>query len=54
MARAVPVVPPAPAMFSITIDWPSVRDMCSLAMRALTSVPPPAGKGTIIVIGRDG
>src|SRR5215475_7076255 len=28
--------------------------MCSLTMRAVTSVPPPAGNGTIMVIGRDG
>src|SRR5215468_2403432 len=28
--------------------------MCSPRMRATTSVPPPAGNGTIIVIGRDG
>jgi hypothetical protein len=51
MTRAVRVVPPAPAMFSITIGWLSVRDMCSLTMR---SVPPPAGKGTIVVMRRDG
>src|SRR5262249_52805640 len=54
IARVEPVVPPAPATFSMTICWPSVRDMCSLTMRAVTSVPPPAGNGTIMVIGRDG
>src|SRR5262245_55518565 len=41
-------------MFSMIIGWPSVRVMCSLTMRAVTSVTPPAAKGTIIVIGRDG
>src|SRR5262249_29294555 len=54
IARVEPVVPPAPAMFSMIICWPRARDMCSLTMRAVTSVPPPAGNGTIIVIGRDG
>src|SRR5712671_731752 len=28
--------------------------MCSMRMRAVTSVPPPAGNGTIMVIGREG
>jgi hypothetical protein len=54
IARVEPVVPPAPTMFSMTIGWPSVRDICSLTMRADTSVPPPAGNGTIMVMGRDG
>src|SRR5215831_12208994 len=54
IARVEPVVPPAPATFSMTIDWPSVRDMGSLTMRADMSVPPPAGNGTIMVIWRDG
>jgi len=38
----MPVVPPAPATFSITICCPSVRDMCSATIRATTSVGPPA------------
>src|SRR5512147_1567595 len=50
----MPVVPPAPVTFSITICCPSVRDMCSATMRAMTSVGPPAAKGTIMVIGRSG
>jgi hypothetical protein len=50
----MPVVPPAPATFSMMICWPSVRDMCSPTMRAVTSVGPPAAKGTIIVMGRSG
>jgi hypothetical protein len=50
----IPVVPPAPATFSTTICWPSVRDMWSDTMRAITSVGPPAAKGTIMVIGRLG
>ena len=44
------VVPPAPTTFSITSCWPSVRDMCSPMMRAMTSVGPPAANGTISVI----
>jgi hypothetical protein len=36
----MPVVPPAPATFSTTTCWPSVRDMCSPTMRATTSVGP--------------
>ena len=44
----MPVVPPAPATFSITICCPSVRDMCSPTMRAMMSVGPPAANGTIM------
>ena len=40
----LPTVPPAPPTFSITSDWPSVFDMCSVTMRAITSLGPPAGK----------
>ena len=48
------MVPPAPPMFSMTTCWPSVRDMCSATIRAVTSVVPPAVNGTIKVIGRVG
>jgi len=54
MARVEPVVPPAPTTFSTISCCPSVRDMCSLRMRAITSVVPPAENGTMIVMGRDG
>jgi hypothetical protein len=50
----MPVVPPAPTTFSITMVWPRVLDMWSLAMRAITSVGPPAANGMITVIGRFG
>jgi len=47
-------MPPAPPMFSITICWPSDRDMLSWTMRAIASVAPPGGNGTTSVIGRLG
>jgi hypothetical protein len=46
--------PPAPDTFSMTIGWPSDVFMRSVRMRASVSVGPPAGNGTIMVIGRDG
>jgi hypothetical protein len=54
IARVEPVVPPAPTTFSTMSCCPSVRDMCSPRMRAMTSVVPPAANGTMTVIGRDG
>jgi len=54
IARVEPVVPPAPTTFSTMNCWPSVRDMCSPRMRAITSVVPPAEKGTMMVTSRDG
>jgi hypothetical protein len=54
MARVEAVVPPAPTTFSTMSCWPSVRDMCSETMRAMTSVGPPAANGTITVMGRRG
>jgi hypothetical protein len=50
----MPVVPPAPATFSTMTGWPSVLDMFSPTMRAITSVGPPAANGTIMVMGRVG
>src|SRR5262249_42221070 len=50
----MPVVPPAPALFSITNCWPSRRDIRSANMRANTSVLPPAANGTTTVTGFDG
>jgi hypothetical protein len=47
-------VPPAPPTFSITSDWPSVLAMCSVTMRATTSLGPPAENGTTTVIGLAG
>src|SRR5436190_14824892 len=41
-----PVVPPAPALFSITNCWPRRAESRSAKMRASTSVLPPAANGT--------
>src|SRR5687767_2119429 len=48
---AVPMVPPAPPRFSMTIDWPSRSPSFCATMRATMSVEPPGGKGTIRRIG---
>jgi hypothetical protein len=42
------------ADISITMDWPRILPICSVTMRATTSLGPPAGKGTTTVMGRDG
>src|SRR5262249_26691978 len=52
--ETIPVVPPAPALFSITNCWPSRRDIRSANMRASTSVLPPAANGTTTVTALDG
>src|SRR5580765_1776381 len=49
-----PSMPPPPGLFSITIGWPRWRDAISDNLRRCVSVEPPAGHGTISVIGRDG
>src|SRR6266436_6095577 len=41
-----PVVPPAPALFSIRNCWPRRAESRSAKMRASTSVLPPAANGT--------
>ena len=43
--------PAAPVTLSITICWPSSLAMRSPTMRAITSVGPPAAKGTIRLMG---
>src|SRR5262249_25018737 len=52
--RAPPAMPAAAPTFSITIDCPSNSPMRCSWIRALTSMPPPAAKGTMSVIGRVG
>ena len=47
----MPMLPPAPPMFSTTNVVPSVRPMCSPTRRVTTSVGPPAANGTMTVIG---
>src|SRR5438477_12027141 len=50
----MPVVPPAPALFSITNCWPNRCDIRSANMRANTSVLPPAANGTTTITDFDG
>jgi hypothetical protein len=52
--RPMPILPPAPATFSITIGSPSESRIGSDRMRAMVSEGPPAGNGAIRVIGRVG
>jgi hypothetical protein len=48
------MVPEAPVLFSTTMFWPTFSDIIVAATRAGTSVNPPAGNGTITLIGRVG
>src|SRR5438270_8162864 len=48
---AGPTVPPPPALLSIAIGWPRCFDAASAIARIEMSVEPPAGHGTISVIG---
>src|ERR1700704_5289803 len=48
---AGPTVPPPPALLSIVIGWPMNFDALSAIARIAMSVDPPAGQGTIRVIG---
>src|SRR5690606_12028348 len=51
---AAPILPPAPGLFSTTIGWPRSLASDSPSVRAITSIAPPGGKGTIQVMGRSG
>jgi hypothetical protein len=48
------MVPFAQATFSMMTGWPSDIRMRSVTMHPMVSFGPPAAKGTIIVIVRDG
>ena len=48
------IVDPAPVTFSTMMGWPSDIRMPSLKIRPSVSVGPPAGNGTIIVMGCEG
>ncbi len=52
--RLEPSMPPAPPTFSTSTGWPSSTRKPSATIRAITSLDPPAAKGTINVIGRVG
>src|SRR5262249_25092818 len=49
-----PITPAAPPRLSTRTCWPSAALSRSAVSRAIASTPPPAGNGTISVIGRDG
>ena len=48
------MMPPPPTRFSTTICWPSVWDSRAAIRRPVTSMLPPAAKGTSSLIGRSG
>ena len=48
------MTPAAPPRLSMTNGWPSAAASLSATIRATASTPPPAGNGTIKVIGRTG
>jgi hypothetical protein len=48
------MLPPAPALFSTTMAWPSGLAMASAKTRAMMSVVVPGPKGTIRRTGRPG
>ncbi|MNS59375.1 hypothetical protein D3C72_923310 [compost metagenome] len=51
---AGPSVPPAPGRLAMTTLWPNSREAATASARICVSVAPPAGKGTIKVMGRAG
>src|SRR5262245_24295088 len=50
----MPIVPPAPVRFSMTICWPIARVIASPTTRATKSSPPPGASGTMKRTGRLG
>src|SRR5438094_426645 len=50
-ATVAPTTPAAPGLFSTTICQPVVSPSLAAMMRAIGSVPPPGGKGTMNLIG---
>src|SRR6185369_207548 len=48
------MVEPAPGRFSTTTCWPTLSVMNLPASRAMVSIGPPGGNGTIILIGLSG
>ena len=51
MNAAVPILPPAPALFSTITGWPRRSPSFWPSTRAITSVAPPGAHGTTILIG---
>src|SRR5262245_37802431 len=54
MNRRVPTLPPAPARFSTTTDWPRDRVRLCASNLARRSVVPPGGHGTTMWMARSG
>src|ERR1700676_5116956 len=50
----MPMTPAAPPRLSVTNGWPRPAASLSATIRATASTPPPAGNGTIKVMGRSG
>jgi hypothetical protein len=50
----MPIMLPAPGLFSTTKGWPNALEKCCASTRARMSVPPPGGEGTITFTGRAG
>jgi hypothetical protein len=51
---SLPIVPPAPGLFSTTTVTPSASESWLMARRPVESVPPPGGRATMQRIGRLG
>ena len=50
----MPIIDPAPGLFSTTTGWPSRLARPSATMRPVASVPAPGENGTMSLIGRFG
>jgi len=53
-AASTPMFPPEPGLLSITMVQPSEVATLFATSRAMMSVPPPGGNGTMSLIGRAG
>lgn len=54
LTTSLPMIEPAPGLFSTIKGLPRLRESSSPSERAITSVPPPARNGTITRTGRAG
>jgi hypothetical protein len=50
----VPILVAPPPRFSITVCWPQISESLPATTRAIASVPPPGGNGTISRTNRFG
>src|SRR6516165_12480131 len=50
-AYSLPMLLPAPALFSMNTVWPHIAESFSASMRATISVGPPAATGTMMRTG---